>query len=284
MNNDDWETLKASRDMSASTERAYLSAYKRLSSSLERSISETGQRTLIKLLPTVAPNPNSQASLLNIAIVVKMACVKPTDELVAHRDVVQARIAVHKKSRNRIKSETLPTLKELEASADADLAEGKTLHFVVQKLLLELGCRCMDLNLLVVYDKCLITKADNYLLVRSRDIVVHRHVYKTAEAFGPKRHVLTSRPLYKAVCSLSRYSEEPLLMNTNGERCHKDGLSKFIARHTLNGLGEGDCFKIMVKAAAAARDSGGWQALAKLSDRRGTAIETIVSEYDLSLQ
>jgi hypothetical protein len=283
MSTNDWETLKGSRDMSASTERSYMAAYKRLSSGLERSISETGQRTLIKLLPTAALNPNSQASLLNIAIVVKHACGKPTDELVAHREVVQARIAIYKKSRNRIKSETLPTLKELEANADADLAAGKALHYVTQKLLLELGCRCMDLNLLVVYDRHLIGTTDNYLLVRSRDLVVVRNVYKTAEAFGPKRHVLTSRPLYKAVCTLSRYSEEPLLMNTNGERCHKDGLSKFISRHTLNGLGEGDYFKIMVKAAAA-RDSGGWQALAKLSDRRGTAIETIVSEYDLSLQ
>jgi len=125
MSTNDWETLKASRDMSASTERSYMAAYKRLSSGLERSISETGQRTLIKLLPTAALNPNSQASLLNIAIVVKHACGKPTDELVAHREVVQARIAIYKKSRNRIKSETLPTLKELEANADADWLQAR---------------------------------------------------------------------------------------------------------------------------------------------------------------
>ena len=38
----DWETLKGSRVMSASTKRSYMAAYKRLSSGLERSISETG--------------------------------------------------------------------------------------------------------------------------------------------------------------------------------------------------------------------------------------------------
>ena len=42
MSTNDWETLKASRDMSASTERSYMAAYKRLRSGLERSISETG--------------------------------------------------------------------------------------------------------------------------------------------------------------------------------------------------------------------------------------------------
>lgn len=280
---DEWDVLKASREMSPSTERAYLTAYKRLSSNLERGIAETGQRVLIKLLPGIAPNPNSQASLLNLAIVMKKTCNRPTSELDAHRSVLQARVAAHKKGRNRVKSDSLPTLAELERHADADHAAGRHLHYVIQKLLLELGCRCMDLNLLVVYDKCLITDDDNYLLVRSRDVVVYRHVYKTASTFGPKRHVVRSRKLHRAVCSLSRHPEEPLLRNANGERCHAGGLSKFISRHTLNGLGEGDYFKILVRAAAA-RGSGGWQALAMLSDRRGTAIGTIVSEYDLSLQ
>ena len=278
---DEWDTLAASRTMSDSSRKVYQTAYKRLSAALERTVSETGQRTLVAQLPTIAPNPNSQAALLNLAIMVKHACGKPTSELDAHRGVVAARILAHKKCRNRTKSEELPTLGQLEAHADQSLADGRTLSYVVQRLLLELGCRCMDLNLLVVYDRHLVTKTDNFLLVRSRDLVVVRNVYKTAKTFGPKRHVLRCRTLYKAVCRLSRYSEEPLLMDVNGNRAA--GLSKFLSRHTCDGLGEGDYFKVMVRTAAA-RPGGGWQALAQLSDRRGTAIETIVSEYDLAMQ
>jgi len=279
----DWEKLRFVRQMSDASCRTYYAAYKRLCAGLERPISVTGQRTLIAQLPTIAPNPNSQASLLNLAIMVKIASDKPTSELDEHRAVVAARIQAHKRTRNRIKSEELPTLRQLQLHSDTALNDGRWLSFVIQRLLLYLGCRCLDLNLLVVYDRHLVGKTDNYLLVRSRDLVVVRNVYKTAKTFGPKRHVLKCDSLYRAVCRLSRYSEEPLLMTVDGGRCLQGGISKYVSRHTFEGLGETDYFKVMVKDAAS-RTSGGWQALAELSERRGTAIETIVSAYDLSLQ
>ena len=77
--------------------------------------------------------------------------------------------------------------------------------------------------------------------------------------------------------------EEWLLVDPKGDHVQPSSIGRFIQDRTLNGLSEGDIFKILVRDVT----QKGKNVLSKLkqfSEWRGTDIKTIAESYDLDLE
>jgi hypothetical protein len=266
---------------SETTQKNYKSKYLKLVLLFKSELKEVSQKKVIEVLKDHFPNINSLQANLNIVVVVRKLYNMPTNELEAFRGNNIQEIKTKIVENNKVLVETLPEYEKLLDHLEELYARGEWRAYVVNYLLIHCQVRNQDL----VCD--IVTKVSdakdsnkNFLILqlKLKTIRFIRNVYKTAKivkpdgddaGYGQLVINLKETKLTNAVKQLVANGETQLIPNTTT-------LAYTIKKYTYNGLGEGEIFKIVVNHFRNDPDK-----LQEIGRNRGTALQTILSFYDI---
>lgn len=255
------------QDKSKATQRSYVNSYQKLHELLGRNIRDCSEDRILKVIDENVTNVNSQATLINVSLLVRRLFNYSTVELVKRRAKNKETIQVETKMRNTLSE--LPSLDTYDKYI-ADLYEaGKYQHFIINYLIRNCYVRNADLEITFLDAKKLCDKNSNCIWVtpNSPRVVYYRNVYKTANTYGSKENEINDKQLYKAIQKFREISGDTLLRITP---CHE------IRKATLNSLGEGAMLKIIVT-----HFKGDINTLKEISESRGTSLYTLLTSYNL---
>ncbi len=279
------EYLSGSAFKSKHTIISYKNGHRRLTDYLMGPIKSAKQEEIIEAINEIANNPNTKASLLNCAIVFYNLAKKDTHQLLKEKVTNNTFIALHRKQVATTKAKELPKVDELQVMLNKLYTQQKWRDFIVLWLMVNYNTRNSDVAVEIV-NSIHQTKKDkkrNYLVRRKEDFVYIRYNYKTVRTYGMKKHYFKSVLMDRAVryYTAENPPDMPLhLLNVNGEPMSEASITNKIKSIT-GGLTESDINKIQVSAV---EDIAQYSLLKKMSDRRGTDCDTLITHYNLSFQ
>tara|TARA_R110000787_G_scaffold77384_1_gene170061 strand:+ start:1046 stop:1906 length:861 start_codon:yes stop_codon:yes gene_type:complete len=280
MNDEDYYNQYLNPNLSAGTLKQYKSQLKKLDDLLDNSISNTSQKVIIKTIKEEYMSPNTEASLLNIAIIVFRHDGKNVDKLVVYRDQIKYKIRQHRLSRNLGLEKTLPSYEEIVAYIDNLFETEQYQKFIVNYLTFYLNVRNEDCFIKFETTKKA-TKKDltkNYLVVKKDSISYIRNVYKTFESYGVKRLEIVDKKFRKAVKEVFK-THDYLIENKDGAPVPPSAIGSYVFDMTYHKIGEGAYLKINI--AYAQKQDDVFDLLRNISKRRGTDFETLLSSYNI---
>ena len=255
------------------TKLAYKNRHKRLINMYNiNDFKEIEDAEIIDGLTEHIASGNTQKALLNLIIMIREKLYQyDVKELRNYRDKIQNLIITQKKINNE-EELPLPSFEELHTHLEDLFSRKQYKDFIVMYLLLNYYTRNQDLDLVVVEKKGEMTDPDaNYIWYnqKKKTAIYYRNNYKTVATYGKQEHEITDGNFIKAIKTLF------------GEKLMKsDNISYYVARAS-RGLGEGRIVKCVLDHY---RKLGDLQKIQKISHLRGTSLDTLVSEYDISLK
>ena len=218
---------------------------------------------------------------------------KEIDDIKKHRDLIRMEMRDSRWKKKEEKLDTLPPIKSLTKYLNRLYSNNEYQSYIINYLLINYNVRNLDLDLIVTDDMKeyhnLGKKGDeNVLFVgKNNAVYYYRNNYKTVKTYGPKAIRLSSVKLansikgYMAQQQAITNGDIYLLSLKNGDRSGRDSLSHYITKFTMDGLTESDIMKIIVTGKVKTIDD--YNKLEKISKNRGTAIETLIEEYNLHI-
>jgi len=229
-----------------------------------------------------AITPSVKASLLNVALVLKEVEDKDDPEI---KKIKDERKKLNGDVKNHIVEVTnvalkdkLPSVKELNTYLQSLYEKQSWRAFIVNFLLMNYGTRNKDLNLEFISDKK--EKLDpkkNYLIVDGKNkIIYQRGDYKTVKTYGGKIDEIKDKKFSEAVKEVMANQDDNRYLLSLGKNkpIAETSLNRFISRYTLNDIGQGNVFKIMVAGKPKLKEV--------LAATRGTEEKTVSEVYDLN--
>lgn len=262
-------------DKSKFTQKAYRIQYKKLHDALKgNTVKQTSQEDLILVIKSIAPSPNTQQAVLNIAILIYKIYELPADKLIALRDENKEAITENTKEKNTKLTETLPKYEDLIEYLEHLYSQRNWLDYIINYLLIHFQVRNQDLVLQIVpKKKDMVDDHENYLWLSKTQVVFVRGHYKTNNIYDSKIATITDKLFLNAVRKYYNKGDKTTLVP------NPDNVGYYIKKATYKQLGEGAYMKIIVNS-----NLGSLQKLKEISENRGTSLETIATNYDVELQ
>ena len=218
-------------------------------------------------VPKISANLNTQASLINIAIIVRRKYKLDVKELEKRRVSNKKGIAEHTTSVNQ--ELDLPTVPSLDAHIEELYNKRQYNEYVVNYLLRHLCCRNADLYFDIVDRKAKVKKEGNVMYVGRGRATFYRRDYKTDKTYGEKVNVFVDKKFAHALKNMKM----PLIPT-------KSQVGYWVKKMSYKELGEGAIMKMMVNDA---REKGDLNRLSEISRLRGTDLCTIASNYNIQV-
>lgn len=285
--------LAKKSQLSKNTVKTYKQAYKKLVDILAtNNVADLDNKEIIDLIDE-QENYGTINLLLTIVMMIKYDNDKEVDDIKKHRDLIRMEMRDSRWKKKEEKLDTLPPIKSLTKYLNRLYSNNEYQSYIINYLLINYNVRNLDLDLIVTDDMKeyhnLGKKGDeNVLFVgKNNAVYFYRNNYKTVKTYGPKAIRLSS---VKLANSIKEYMAQQqaitngdiyLLSLKNGDRSGRDSLSHYITKFTYEGLTESDIMKIIVTEKVKTIDD--YKKLEKISKNRGTAIETIIEEYNLNV-
>jgi hypothetical protein len=276
--------------LSKNTQKTYALAYNKIVDLLNvDTLNDVPQKDIIQMVKKI-DNPNSRVMLINISMNIKKHFENRTDLLNIERERIKRQINENKNNKKEEKKDNLPTRKDLERYLNDLYLDEEYRAFIINYLLLNYYVRNKDLDLIIVTNKedfkKLGVKGDQNVVYAGSKNIYLRNQYKTFKQYGQKKYAFNSTKFSKAVKKFveQQNSEEDivyLLSDKNGNRITNDSIGNYIKRFTLNKLTESDYNKIAVSQV---KDMSDYPLLKSISEKRGTSVPTLVSEYNLNIK
>ncbi len=280
------QAIKINDSIGDATKRTYKSMYKRLMKlSDDEPISNMSEDRIIKTINQDGIPPQSKNALLSVALYIRKSKGLKSDKIIKYRDTTLFKDKLaYKEQKNKILEEELPNLEKLEDYTKTLYKNEQYVPYIVNFLMLRFGLRNKDLNLVITKNQDVTFVKDkssvNYLYVTKKYVTYVRNDYKTHSTYGKQKHRIEKSHFTRAVKAvLGDDYEKPLLKLPDGDGVSEDSVSKIIQRFTYNGLGEGKYFKIQIQDL---KQQGNIRRIRELSKSRGTDLEVVFSEYDIT--
>tara|TARA_R110000787_G_scaffold60702_4_gene137662 strand:- start:1081 stop:1986 length:906 start_codon:yes stop_codon:yes gene_type:complete len=270
------------KELGESTAKSYAGSYMRLRKILKM----TDKRKPIKKVPidTIlhhikdVENPSTAYSVFVIAK--KIFSYADNKEKF---DVVDKEIKERKRdiqvSKNKTLTQSLPTYKEI---ATAVKKETDPIKYITSFIMFKINTRNQDVALADLHSK----PKDNYdekrnhLIVDGNKVIFIRNVYKTAKKYGQKKNIIVVKKFADAVRDvLGDADTKPLFSRKNGEHITPASIASYLKKYVVLGLNEGQIIKAVLKYAD---ENGSYDMLRKISANRGTGVNVLLQEYDVS--
>ena len=155
----------------------------------------------------------------------------------------------------------LPDIKNVKSLMNLYLKQSMWKQYVVMYLLLHLNTRNLDLVAKVTHNLDDVNNDDNWLYVRKSDVVFFRNNYKTKAKFGMKKDIIKGKRFHFAVSQLKELLRP------------EENLYRTVMKITGQ-INETTMMKLSLCNNNTARG------LKKMSKNRGTAVQTLVNNYD----
>lgn len=285
----EFDMIKTSKpDLNAKTLVNYRNLYKRLKEIVgDKDITSLSQDEVIKAVNDVKgkkgepATPSVKTSLLSLALVLREAFELDVGEL--KKAILKSRddVKTHTVEVNNVLiKDELPSVKELTSHLEGLYTAEKWRPYIMNWLMINLGVRNKDLNLEIVDKKAKeeLDPKKNYLIVNGKtSIDYERGDFKTVKKFGDMENTITNKKFINAVRHVMDIEGDNkyLLSLGHNQEIAETSLNKWVSKHTLNGMGQGKIFKAVIANATKKKTE-------KLSDTRGTALDTIHDFYDVN--
>jgi hypothetical protein len=264
-------------DLSAKTITNYRNVYKRLRTLFkDDDIATLSNAEIIKGIDEYEGTPAVKQTLLNVAVVLKQVFDLNVQPLIEKRTQLIKDIKQHSVDvTNKELKESLPTYKQLVNFRDNLFKNGKFTDYVINYLLMT-GVRNADTNAIITRSDKNLKEGKNYLILNKASVKYIRDDYKTRQKYDTKKEVIKDKKLVEALNAILGEKEELPLLNTGGQQIAETSLNKFISTRTLDHIGQGSIFKIMVNGQPKKRE--------KLGAVRGTNLQTVLEHYDINFK
>ena len=285
--------LEKKASLAKNTIKTYKQAYKKLVDILAtNNVADLDNKEIIDLIDE-QENYGTINLLLTIVLMIKYDNDKEIDDIKKHRDLIRMEMRDSRWKKKEEKLDTLPPIKSLTKYLNRLYSNNEYQSYIINYLLINYNVRNLDLDLIVTDDMKeyhnLGKKGDeNVLFVgKNNAVYYYRNNYKTVKTYGPKAIRLSSVKLAKSIKEYIAQQQAItngdiyLLSLQNGDRSGRDSLSHYITKFTMDGLTESDIMKIIVTGKVKTIDD--YNKLEKISKNRGTAIETLIEEYNLHI-
>ena len=269
--------IEYKHDVKEATIKSYLTVYKRIieSTLFIYEINHTSQQNCINYIELITDKISSLLNMLNVIIIIKQAYKKDIAVLLKQRDKYNDMAIKQREETNTNLKEILPTKDELLLCLDNYFSDGLFVQYIINYLLINLNTRNADLYIDIVdnsipYKK--LKKDTNYLIIRSKDIQYIRNIYKTVDSYNVKVDIIKDKKFIYAVKQIGLKS---LVLDKHNNKIDLLNIGAYIKRLSAFNLGEINIFKSVVKDSSIS-------SLSKLSQNRGTKINTILCNYDVN--
>lgn len=182
-------------------------------------------------------------------------------------------------SKNKTLTQSMPTYKEI---ATAVKKETDPRKYITSFIMFKINTRNQDIALADLHSQ----KKDNYdekrnhLIVDGNRVIFIRNVYKTAKKYGQKKNIIAVKKFADMVKEvLGDADTKPLFSRKNGEHITPASIASYLKKYVVLGLNEGQIIKAVLKYAD---ENGSYDMLRKISANRGTGVNVLLQEYDVS--
>ena len=237
--------------LSVKTQQSYIHHYNRLMNfTNNKSILDFKDELheLINILKEQDVPPSSKNSMLNVISLLFNTKRFPIQSLTDYRDQLDKEHYIKKKETNLLLKEVLPSINELNNYTNELYSNQQYREYIINFLMIQLGVRNMDLDVIITDDKKIINDIDNFLLITKKYISFIVNKYKTRDTYGAKRVKLETKPFITAVKNLYETCDTDtvckLLINKDGTEVVDK--NKYILHRTYKKLGEGKMFKSII--------------------------------------
>ena len=225
------------------------------------------QRMMVKKLDLLETWPKRLSSASSISKYLQFK-QRPNDKIVAYIKNANDEIQKDAEIRQRELSidPCLPTLKEMWEYTNSLYASAEYKSYAIMYLFLTYTVRNKDLIAKVVKSKKQTNDTENFFIVGKNQVVYLRHKYKTADKYGLKSHIIKNKKFVSAISHLN-YLLQP-----------SDNIDRVIKKITedIGGITESTILKVVLKY------SNNMNALKKISRNRGTDINTLIQNYNIT--
>ena len=296
------ERIIAKKTLAKNTMRTYRTSYKKLLEILATDkVADIEQTEIIELVGD-EENYGSQNLLLTIAMMIKGDNDMNFSKINKHREIVRDEMKKNKWKVKDEKKEELPTVASLQKHLNLMYATDNYRAYIINFILINFNTRNLDLDLIVTdsiseYRQAGAKGDENAILAgKNSTTYYHRNNYKTARTYGAKTNKISNVKFSRALRAYiqqhamttmethGEFNRNPayLLALENGDRIARDSISHYITKYTYDGLTESDYNKIIVTEKIKSMDD--YSKLKKISYNRGTAVETLIEEYNLDVK
>jgi len=234
----------------------------------------SAQSTIIKKLKDLYENPNTLQLHLNMVILVRRNNEEETDKLIIFRNSL--RDEINKTRRNKLKdlNDQLPKPDYLLEQLD----EMNGIQYIINYLMIKHGLRNKDINLKFV--KSLPEKkTENYLLIKSKHILLNINSYKTVGTYGTKQIKIEDKKFIKEIKKMKLNDGEYLIPLKNGNKMtNPSTFNDKIFNLTIDRMGQAKIVKIIIKDLLLNKSYG---RLETISKDRGTSMDILLKSYNL---
>lgn len=270
------------KELGESTAKSYAGSYMRL----RKILNMTDKRKPIKkisldvILGEIKKVDNPSTAYSVFVIAKKLFSYADNKEKF---DVVDKEIKDRKRdiqvSKNKTLTQSLPTYKEI---ATAIKKETDPRKYITSFIMFKINTRNQDVALADLHAK----PKDNYdekrnhLILDGNKVIFIRNVYKTAKKYGQKKNIIVVKKFGDMVKEvLGDADTKPLFSRKNGEHITPASIASYLKKYVVLGLNEGQIIKAVLKYAD---EEGSYDMLRKISANRGTGVNVLLQEYDVS--
>lgn len=270
------------KEVSPSTAKSYAGSYERLRKILElkdkrKPIKKVSLDVVLEAIEKVE-NPSTAYSVFVIAKKIfsygdnKEKFDKLDNEIKKRKREIQV-------NKNKNLTQSLPTYKEIAAAVKKETDPRK---YITSFIMFKINTRNQDIALADLHAQ----KKDNYdekrnhLILEGNRVIFIRNVYKTAKKYGQKKNIIAVKKFADMVKEVLGDAEtKPLFSRKNGEHITPASIASYLKKYVVLGLNEGQIIKAVLKYAD---QEGNYDMLRKISANRGTGVNVLLNEYDIS--
>ena len=267
------QELLKSRSLTPTTIKMYEKAYDKLYNNLGKIfISESSQDEIIESINELSKSISQKYTFVNIAIMIYNLKKLNDSKLQKYRDKLRVQRTKHIEKSNTEKAQLLPSYDELKKFVENLYKEQKYREYIINFLMFKFGLRNLDLNLFITDNKEDINDTDNFIFLKKTEIDLIINNYKTYKTYGQKKIKIRLKPFTVACNNLLGEMLIPVEPISQG---------KYIQRVTMNGIGEGSIFKILIKNCLTMKNP--LNEIKKIATTRGTDVNTVIEYYNITL-
>ena len=280
--NKDLSDYLETADISESTRKNYINDYNRLRLLLNtnKSLYNMSQKDI---LTAIKSSENSQANLLNIAIMILRSKNKANTKLLGYRErLFKERKAVQNKKNMKILKDNNVDFNQLNEILEKSVGN----HYLLFYLLMNFNVRNADMVITITdRDKIkeVYNKDDNFMVVYPNKVIYIRQDYKTSDIYKAKKHIIKDK---KFVITLKNRVAEgftSLFTNNKNEPIKVSEMNNHIRRtyakyipNTNANMSQSLVYKIIQNHYEVLGDIKKLQEIAEL---RGHRIDTQLNNY-----
>ena len=270
------------KDLGESTAKSYAGSYMRL----RKILNMTDKRKPIKkisldvILEEIKKVDNPSTAYSVFVIAKKLFSYADNKEKFDELDKeIKERKRDIQVSKNKNLTQSLPTYKEI---ATAVKKEQDPRKYITSFIMFKISTRNQDIALADLHakPKDKYDEKRNHLIVDGNKVIFIRNVYKTARKYGVKKNIILVKKFADMVKEvLGDADTKPLFARRNGEHITPASIASYLKKYVVLGLNEGQVIKAVLKYAD---EEGSYDMLRKISANRGTGVNVLLQEYDVS--